>query len=157
MLDPSSGSVHLDGVDLRHLSLADLRRQIGFVPQETFLFSATLAENIAFGVKEATEEQVRWAADLAGLTEDVAGFPNGFKTMVGEKGITLSGGQKQRTAIARAVLRDPRILILDDALSSVDTITEERILRGLSGIMHERTTILISTAFQRYAMPTEFS
>jgi ATP-binding cassette subfamily B protein len=114
------------------------------VPQETFLFSATLAENIAFGVEDATEEQIRWAAELAGLGPDVAGFPNGYQTMVGERGITLSGGQKQRTAIARAILRDPRILILDDALSSVDTLTEERILRGLADVMHGRTTVLIS-------------
>ncbi|MCW5979755.1 MAG: ABC transporter ATP-binding protein [Bryobacteraceae bacterium] len=144
LLDPTSGAVYLDGVDLRRLSLPQLRRQIGFVPQETFLFSATLAENIAFGVKEASEEEIRRAADLAGLTDDIADFPDGLQTVVGEKGITLSGGQKQRTAIARAVLRDPRILVLDDALSSVDTITEERILRGLSGIMRDRTTILIS-------------
>jgi ATP-binding cassette subfamily B protein len=114
------------------------------VPQETFLFSATLAENIAFGVRDATDEQIRRAADLAGLAPDIAGFPKGYETLVGERGITLSGGQKQRAAIARAVLRDPRILILDDALASVDTLTEERILTGLSGIMRGRTTILIS-------------
>ena len=121
-----------------------MRRHIGFVPQETFLFSATLSENIAFGVPEATEEDIRRAAEIAGLGSDVAGFPNGFATMVGERGITLSGGQKQRTAIARAILRDPRILVLDDALSSVDTLTEERILTALQEIMHGRTTILIS-------------
>ncbi|MEB2362994.1 MAG: ATP-binding cassette domain-containing protein, partial [Bryobacterales bacterium] len=122
----------------------DVRSVIGMVPQETFLFSATLAENIAFGVKEATEEQIRHAADLAGLTTDIEAFPEGFQTMVGERGITLSGGQKQRTAIARAILRNPKILILDDALSSVDTVTEERILTGLGRVMHGRTTILIS-------------
>jgi len=144
LLDPTRGQVSLDGVDLRELSPSELRRQIGFVPQETFLFSATLAENIAFGVEKATEDRVRWAAELAGLGPDVAGFPNGFETVVGERGITLSGGQKQRVAIARAVLRDPRILILDDALSSVDTLTEERILEGLAGVMRGRTTILIS-------------
>ncbi|MBS1874013.1 MAG: ABC transporter ATP-binding protein [Acidobacteria bacterium] len=144
LIDPTEGRVSLDGVDLRHLSPADLRRHIGFVPQETFLFSATLGENIAFGVPDATEEQIRRAAEIAGLMTDISGFPEGFKTMVGERGLTLSGGQKQRTAIARALLRDPRILILDDALSSVDTLTEERILTALSGVMKGRTTILVS-------------
>jgi ATP-binding cassette subfamily B multidrug efflux pump len=144
LLDPSSGVVMLDQVDLRELAPENLRRVIGYVPQETFLFSATLGENIAFGVKDATEEQIRRAAEIAGLGPDVDGFPNGYGTMVGERGITLSGGQKQRTAIARAILRDPRILILDDALASVDTATEERILTELSGVMRGRTTILIS-------------
>src|SRR5205807_8465788 len=123
---------------------AEVRRLIGFVPQETFLFSATLAENIAFGVDNTTPEQVRRAAEMAGLAGDIEGFPEGYRTMVGERGITLSGGQKQRTAIARALLRDPRILILDDALSSVDTLTEERILTHLAAIMRGRTVILIS-------------
>jgi ATP-binding cassette subfamily B protein len=136
--------VLLDGVDLRDLSPAELRRQIGFVPQETFLFSATLAENIAFGVERATEDEIRRAAELAGLAADIETFPKGYQTMVGERGITLSGGQKQRTAIARAILRNPRILILDDALSSVDTLTEERILQGLAGVMRSRSVILIS-------------
>jgi ATP-binding cassette subfamily B protein len=144
LMDPTEGSVLLDGIDLRDLSPAALRSQIGFVPQETFLFSATLAENIALGVDSATEDQIRRAAELAGLGPDLVGFPNGFATMVGERGITLSGGQKQRVAIARAVLRNPKILILDDALSSVDTVTEERILNGLSGVMQGRTSILIS-------------
>jgi ATP-binding cassette subfamily B multidrug efflux pump len=144
LLDPSTGSVLLDGADLRTLSPQALRRHIGFVPQETFLFSSTIAENIAFGVDYATPEQIRRAAELAGLAADIESFPAGFQTMVGERGITLSGGQKQRTAIARAVLRDPRILILDDALSSVDTLTEELILSGLAGVMRGRTVILIS-------------
>jgi len=144
LLDPSSGAVTLDQVDLRELDPQDLRRVIGYVPQETFLFSATLAENIAFGVSDATEGQIRRAAEIAGLGPDVDGFPNGYATIVGERGITLSGGQKQRTAIARAILRDPRILILDDALASVDTATEERILTELSSVMRGRTTILIS-------------
>jgi ATP-binding cassette subfamily B protein len=144
LLDPTSGSVLLDGQDLRTLSPQALRRQIGFVPQETFLFSDSLAGNIAFGVEQATESQIRNAAALAGLAPDIEAFPAGYQTMVGERGITLSGGQKQRTAIARAVLRDPRILILDDALSSVDTLTEELILKGLSGLMGGRTVILIS-------------
>jgi ATP-binding cassette subfamily B protein len=136
--------VLLDGVDLRAVSPEELRRNIGLVPQETFLFSSTLADNIAFGVEEASEDRIRWAAEVAGLAGDVENFPNGYKTMVGERGLTLSGGQKQRTAIARAILRDPRILILDDALSSVDTLTEERILTRLAEIMRGRTTILIS-------------
>jgi ATP-binding cassette subfamily B protein len=144
LMDPTSGAVYLDGIDLRHLDPAELRRHIGFVPQETFLFSATLAENIAFGVEHATEAEIRRAAELAGLAGDIESFPNGYQTMVGERGITLSGGQKQRTAIARALLRHPRILILDDALSSVDTLTEERILNGLAEVMRGRTVILIS-------------
>jgi ATP-binding cassette subfamily B protein len=144
LLDPAEGYASLDGVDLRRLDPAALRRQIGFVPQETFLFSATVGENIAFGVEDATEEQIRRAAELAGLAGDIEGFPKGYDTLVGERGITLSGGQKQRTAIARALLRDPAILILDDALSSVDTLTEERILNHLAGVMKGRTVILIS-------------
>ncbi len=144
LIDPTRGVVSLDGVDLRNLDPEWLRRQIGFVPQETFLFSATLGENIAFGVDGATESAIARAAGLAGLGPDIAGFPDGFKTMIGERGLTLSGGQKQRVAIARAIMRNPRILILDDALSSVDTLTEERILTGLANIMQGRTTILIS-------------
>jgi ATP-binding cassette subfamily B multidrug efflux pump len=144
LMDPSSGSVTLGGVDLRRFDPEDLRRQIGFVPQETFLFSATLAENIAWGVSDVSIDQIRWAADVAGLATDIEGFLNGFDTVIGERGLTLSGGQKQRTAIARAILRNPRILILDDALSSVDTVTEEKILSGLTSVMRDRTTILIS-------------
>jgi ATP-binding cassette, subfamily B, multidrug efflux pump len=144
LMDPTAGAVLLDGVDLRKLDPSELRRHIGFVPQETFLFSATIAENIAFGVEEATEEEIRQAATVAGLASDIEGFPEGYATIVGERGITLSGGQKQRTAIARAILRDPAILILDDALSSVDTLTEEQILGRLANVMRGRTVILIS-------------
>lgn len=144
LIDATSGQVLVDGIDVRRYDPAGLRRIIGFVPQETYLFSATLGENIAFGVADATAEAIAEAAELAGLSTDIASFPAGFDTMVGERGLTLSGGQKQRTAIARAILRNPRILILDDALSSVDTVTEERILTGLSRLMHQRTTILIS-------------
>jgi len=144
LLDPTSGMVRLDGIDVREFDPEQLRRQIGYVPQETFLFSATLGENIAFGVKDAPGSEIRRAVEIAGLAPDIDGFPDGLKTVVGERGITLSGGQKQRAAIARAVLRNPRILILDDALASVDTATEERILTGLSSVMHGRTTILIS-------------
>ncbi len=144
LADVTAGAVLVDGVDVRQLDPADLRRLIGMVPQETFLFSATIAENIAFGVEDASEDDIRRAAELAGLGPDIAGFPDGYRTLVGERGVTLSGGQKQRTAIARALLRDPHILILDDALSSVDTLTEERILSGLAQVMRGRTTILIS-------------
>ncbi|HEX7361982.1 MAG TPA: ABC transporter ATP-binding protein [Bryobacteraceae bacterium] len=144
LFDPSTGTVELGGVDIREFDPGELRRQIGFVPQETFLFSATLGENIAWGVSEATREEILWAADVAGLKSDLEGFPDGLGTMIGERGITLSGGQKQRAAIARAILRNPRILILDDALSSVDTVTEDKILNGLTGVMEGRTTILIS-------------
>jgi ATP-binding cassette subfamily B protein len=144
LLDPTRGAVFLDGVDLRDLDPEWLRRQIGFVPQETFLFSATLAENIAWGVDHASPDEIARAAELAGLAPDIASFPEGYGTAIGERGITLSGGQKQRVAIARAILRNPKILILDDALSSVDTLTEERILTGLAGVMRGRTTILIS-------------
>ena len=144
LFDPTAGAVLIDGIDLRDADPAEVRRLIGFVPQETFLFSATIAENIAFGVERATPEEVRRAAEIAGLAGDIESFPQGYQTMVGERGITLSGGQKQRTAIARAILRNPRILILDDALSSVDTLTEERILTHLAGVMRGRTVILIS-------------
>jgi len=144
LADPTAGAVRVDGVDVRTLPLAELRRQIGYVPQETFLFSATLAQNIAWGVEDATPEQIRQAAEAAGLGPDVTGFPAGCDTLVGERGITLSGGQKQRTAIARALLRNPRILILDDALSNVDTLTEERVLEALRGLFRDRTSILIS-------------
>jgi ATP-binding cassette subfamily B multidrug efflux pump len=144
LYDPTEGRVTLDGADLREYDPADVRRMIGHVPQETFLFSATLAGNIAFGVPGASEEQIRQAAEMAGLGPDLQTFPKGLQTEVGERGLTLSGGQKQRVAIARAVVRDPRVLILDDALSAVDTITEEKILTSLLEFMRGRTTILIS-------------
>jgi len=144
LMDPAEGSVLVDGIDVREYSPAALRRQIGFVPQETILFSTTLAGNIAFGAEGASEEEIRRAAELAGLAPDIESFPGELQTLIGERGITLSGGQKQRAAIARAVLRNPRILILDDALSSVDTVTEDRILNSLAALMKGRTTILIS-------------
>ncbi len=137
-------TVFIDGVSVRDYPLRQLRSGIGYVPQETFLFSDSLAQNIAFGVEDAGRADIEWAAEIAGLTEDIRSFPNGFETMVGERGITLSGGQKQRTAIARAVLRQPRILILDDALSAVDTYTEEKILAQLRGVMRERTSLIVS-------------
>jgi ATP-binding cassette subfamily B protein len=139
-----SNAVLLDGRPLRQYPLATLRRNIGFVPQETFLFSTTVGENIAFGVEGASQEQIRSAAQAASIAADIEGFPNQYQTVVGERGITLSGGQKQRTAIARAIMRDPRILILDDALASVDTYTEEKILNHLREVMQGRTTIFIS-------------
>lgn len=151
-IDPDQGCILLDGVDSRELPLSSLRSQIGIVPQETFLFSITLAENIALGVEEASANAIVEAAEIAGLGADLAALPNGIETVVGERGIMLSGGQKQRIAIARAVLMNPRILVLDDALSSVDSVTEAGILRHLKSIMEERTTILVthrvSTAMQ---------
>jgi len=144
LLDADPGMVLLDGRPIREWPIATLRESIGFVPQETFLFSHTIEENIAFGVPGATADQVRRAAASAYIATEIEEFPHGFRTIVGERGITLSGGQKQRTSIARALLRDPRILILDDALASVDTYTEERILASLRDQMQGRTTILIS-------------
>jgi ATP-binding cassette subfamily B protein len=142
--DAAAGSVLIDGRPIREYSLETLRRQIGFVPQETFLFSASVRDNIAFGVEDATDEQIHRAAAISRIAEDVEGFPEKYKTMVGERGLTLSGGQKQRVAIARAVIREPRILVLDDALASVDTHTEDQILNGLREVMKGRTTIFIS-------------
>ncbi len=142
--DAPSGTVLMDGRPVRDYPLEVLRRNIGFVPQETFLFSETVRENIAFGAQGATDEEVRWAAHAASIAEEIEGFPEQYRTVVGERGITLSGGQKQRTAIARAVIRNPRILILDDALSSVDTHTEDKILNRLREVMRDRTTIFIS-------------
>jgi ATP-binding cassette subfamily B protein len=142
--DVSPGSLLIDGRPIREYPLETLRQNIGFVPQETFLFSDTVRENIAFGVETAADEQVQRAAEAANIAADIEGFPEGYNTLVGERGITLSGGQKQRSAIARAIIRDPRILVLDDALSSVDTYTEEKILDHLRQVMHGRTTIFIS-------------
>ncbi len=144
LYDVSHGAVLVDGHDVRRMPLATLRGAIGFVPQESFLFSDSVRENVAFGVAGDAAARVQWAADVAQLSKDVADFPRGFETFVGERGITLSGGQKQRTALARALAADPRILILDDALSAVDTDTEERILAGLRDVMKTRTTFLVS-------------
>jgi ATP-binding cassette subfamily B protein len=163
--DPPPGTVFLDGVDVCQIPLAVLRSAIGFVPQEPFLFSDTLADNVAFGLDairrpvlasradgaggmgtadEDRLERVRQAGAIARLDKDVADFQNGYETLVGERGITLSGGQKQRTAIARALVIDPAILILDDALSAVDTYTEEEILTRLRAVMRQRTSIIVS-------------
>ena len=138
------GTLLIDGRAISEWPLASLRRAIGFVPQETFLFSEPLRENIAFGVEQASDLDIDRAATIANIRAEILDFPEQYATLVGERGITLSGGQKQRTALARALIRDPRILILDDALASVDTQTEERILRGLADVMRQRTTILIS-------------
>ena len=137
-------SLFIDGVPIERIPLSTLRRAIGFIPQDTFLFGETIRENIAFGVESPADENVERAARISHIDADVQGFPNKYETVVGERGITLSGGQKQRTAISRAVIRDPKILILDDSLSSVDTYTEEQILQELKGVMRNRTSILIS-------------
>jgi len=151
--DPPPGTVFIDGMDVREIPLSLLRSAIGFVPQEPFLFSDTIADNVAFGLDadtrsaKASAERMRRIIDAAGvarLDKDVADFPNGYDTMVGERGLTLSGGQKQRTALARAIVVDPRILVLDDALSAVDTYTEEEILSRLRGVMRQRTSIIVS-------------
>jgi len=142
--DAAPGSVLIDGRPITDFSLACLRASVGFVPQETFLFSDRIRDNIAFGVASASDEQIHAAADAANIAADIESFPEQYDTLVGERGITLSGGQKQRTAIARALIRNPRILILDDALSSVDTHTEDKILNHLRTVMQGRTTIFIS-------------
>jgi ATP-binding cassette subfamily B multidrug efflux pump len=142
--DAEPGAIVIDGHLIREFPLEFLRRHIGFVPQETFLFSDTVRENIAFGLEDATDEEVRAAAEAANIAADIESFPDKYETMVGERGIALSGGQKQRIAIARALIRNPRILILDDALSSVDTQTEDKILNHLREVMRGRTTIFIS-------------
>ncbi|HEX2254182.1 MAG TPA: ABC transporter ATP-binding protein [Thermoanaerobaculia bacterium] len=144
LFEPPPDSVFVDGVDVTRLPLERLRGAIGMVPQETFLFSTSVRDNIALGVPEASRDQVLEAARLAGLESDLAGFPQGLETLVGERGITLSGGQKQRVALARAILRQPRILILDDALSAVDTHTEETILTNLRRVFAGRTVFLVS-------------
>ena len=164
LLDAPEGTVLIDGISIRHYRLEQLRRSIGFVPQETFLFSDSIAENIAFGVEREEDgekgrrgdgetnksairnrqSQIAAAAEIAGLADDIEEFEYKYEQRVGERGITLSGGQKQRTAIARAVMRDPRILILDDSLSAVDTYTEEKILHGLRDVRSDRTTLIVS-------------
>ena len=134
----------LDGVDVRRLRLEDLRREVAVVFEETFLFSASIRENIAFGNPDASEEQIRLAARLAQAHEFIEALPNGYETAVGERGYSLSGGQRQRIGLARAIVRDPRVLILDDATSSVDSVTEAEIGRALETVMAGRTTIIIA-------------
>jgi ATP-binding cassette, subfamily B, multidrug efflux pump len=144
VLEAPPNTVFIDDVSVTDYPLKQLRSAIGYVPQETFLFSNTLAKNIAFGVEQTEPRQIELAANVAGLDDDVRDFPDRFETLVGERGITLSGGQKQRTAIARAVMREPKIMILDDALSSVDTYTEEKILTQLRQVMRTRTSLIVS-------------
>ena len=146
LIDAPPGTVFIDGVDVRDIPLLVLRGAIGFVPQEPFLFSTTIAENIAFGAvpAHASAQAIASAAAIARLDVDIGRFPKGYETMVGERGITLSGGQKQRAAISRALLIDPRVLVLDDALSAVDTYTEEEILHRLRDVMRQRTSLIVS-------------
>jgi ATP-binding cassette, subfamily B, multidrug efflux pump len=142
--EPPPGTIFIDRIPVEAFSLHELRERIGMVPQESFLFSESIAENIRFGRAEATDEEIARSAELAGLTGDVSAFPQGLHTVIGERGITLSGGQKQRTAIARALVREPVILILDDSLSAVDTATEERILNALREVRQGRTVLIVS-------------
>jgi len=145
LFDPAPGMVFIDGRDVRQWPLHHLRLVIGYVPQETFLFSDSIRANVVFGRDAGIPDQeIDWAIRISAVDEDIRNFPQGLQTFVGERGITLSGGQKQRIAISRAVIKTPKILILDDALSSVDTYTEERILQGLKEVMRDRTTILVS-------------
>ncbi len=144
LFDPTSGAIYIDGKDLLALNLDAYREQISIVPQDIFLFSDTIANNIAFGVDNAREEDIVDAAKMAGLHENIMAFPKGYQTRLGERGVTLSGGQKQRTALARALIKKPKVLILDDCLSAVDTETEERILRSLRSYTQSITTIIIS-------------
>ena len=142
--DISGGSVLLDGIDVRDVTIRSLRHAIGVVSQDPFLFSATVRENIAFGVGDATDAEIERAAELAQAREFIERLPDGYDTMIGERGITLSGGQRQRLAIARALIVDPRVLILDDATAAVDATTEALIKRGLREVMRGRTTIIIA-------------
>ncbi|SHK01187.1 ATP-binding cassette, subfamily B [Anaerobranca californiensis DSM 14826] len=144
LANPPKGTLFIDGVDINKIKLKSLRENIGYVPQDNFLFSTTIEENIAFGLREYTKEQVEEAAKIAQVYDNIMDFPDKFNTMLGERGVTLSGGQKQRVSIARAIIKEPAILILDDSLSAVDTHTEEEILKGLRKIMAERTSIIIS-------------
>jgi ATP-binding cassette subfamily B protein len=153
--DASDGRVELDGVDVRDVTLSSLRRAIGVVSQDPFLFSATVRENIAFGVVDAADELVERAAELAQAKEFIDRLPDGYDTMIGERGITLSGGQRQRIAIARALIVDPRVLVLDDATASVDATTESQIKQGLREVMHNRTTIIIAHRLSTISLADE--
>jgi len=144
LYDPTAGSITVDGLPLNQVSLTDLRKQIGYVEQNSFIFSSSIAENIAFGVATASMEEIQEAAKLAGLHEDILQFPSGYETGVGERGVTLSGGQKQRLSIARALLKNPSMLIMDDALSAVDTETEKNILDQLQETISTRSTLIIA-------------
>ncbi len=153
LLEPDSGQILVGGEDISQIKLADLRKVIGMVPQEPFLFSQSLTENICFGLPRIDTEKAEWAAKLAGVHDDISNFPQGYDTSLGERGVTLSGGQRQRTALARALAREPKILILDDSMSAVDTETESRILKGLATVLGKQTTLLIAhrTSTLQYA------
>ncbi len=153
--DVTEGGVEIDGADVRDVKLASLRSQIGVISQDPFLFSTTVRENIAFGVREATDEEVEHAARLAQAHEFIERLPQGYDTVIGERGITLSGGQRQRIAIARALVVDPRILILDDATASVDATTEAKIRLGLREAMEGRTTLIIAHRLSTIALADE--
>ena len=153
--DVQSGRVTVDGADIREVTLSSLRREIGVIAQDPFLFSATVRENIAFGRPDATDEEVEQAARLAQAHEFVAELPEGYETVIGERGITLSGGQRQRLAIARALVVDPRMLILDDATASVDATTEAKIRVGLREAMRGRTTMIIAHRLSTIALADE--
>jgi len=146
LYDPPPGTVFVDGVDVRELDLADLRARIGAVPQETFLFGETVTRNIALGARDGDlpPARIRECAELAGIAKEIDHLPRGYDTLLGERGVNLSGGQKQRMAIARALARDPKILLLDDCLSSVDTRTESAILGNLRRVTRDRTTLIVS-------------
>ena len=155
LYDPTSGSVSIDGVDLRDVDVASVRRAVSFVADESFLFSASVAENIAYARPEATQEDVEKAARLAQAHGFIERLPDGYDTVVGDRGLTLSGGQRQRVAIARALLADPRILILDDATSSVDARTETEIKRGLQEVMRGRTTFVVAHRLSTISLADE--
>jgi ATP-binding cassette subfamily B protein len=155
LYDPSEGSVSVDGADLRDVDVSSLRRQIAFVADDPFLFSATVAENIAYAVPDASDEQIERAARLAQAHGFIEALPDGYDTMVGERGLTLSGGQRQRIAIARALISEPRILILDDATSSVDATTEEEIKAGLREAMQGRTTFVVAHRLSTISLADE--
>ncbi len=142
--DPDSGTVLVDGADLRRVNLRELRKQIGIVPQESLLMKGTIAFNISYGLPELSREQIREAADIAGILSFIESLPEGFETEVGERGVTLSGGQRQRIAIARAVVRDPRILILDEATSSLDLEVERQVQEAMNRAMKGRTSLVIA-------------
>jgi ABC-type multidrug transport system fused ATPase/permease subunit len=155
LYDPTAGSVVVDGVDVRDVDLTALRREIAMVSDDPFLFSATVRENVAYARPDATEEEIERAARQAGIHDFIVGLPDGYDTMIGERGLTVSGGQRQRIAIARALLRDPRILILDDATSSVDATTEAEIKNALRGLMRTRTTFIIGHRLSTIALADE--
>ena len=144
MYDPTNGNILVDGINIKDMKLGPYRRQIGFVPQDIFLFSETITENIAFGLDSADEETARRYAKYASIASEIERFPEGFETVVGERGVTLSGGQKQRISIARALIKQPNVLLLDDCLSAVDTVTEKEIQQNLDEVLAGKTAIIIT-------------